>query len=41
LGFKDFGLIGPDAGQPGTCGAVTYQNVNQPRTMGIKFGQKF
>ena len=26
---------------PGTCGAITYQIVNQPRTLGIKFGQKF
>ncbi|MFZ4111162.1 MAG: TonB-dependent receptor, partial [Polymorphobacter sp.] len=26
---------------PGTCGAITYQIVNQPRTLGIKFGQRF
>ena len=26
---------------PGTCGAITYQIVNPPRTLGIKFGQRF
>jgi hypothetical protein len=26
---------------PGTCGAITYQIVNQPRRSGIEFGQKF
>ncbi|KPF75269.1 hypothetical protein IP88_07275 [alpha proteobacterium AAP81b] len=26
---------------PGTCGGITYQIVTQPRTFGIKFGQKF
>ena len=26
---------------PGTCGGITYQIVTQPRTFGIKFGQRF
>lgn len=26
---------------PGTCGAITYQIITQPRTFGIKFGQRF
>ncbi len=26
---------------PGTCGAITYQIVTQPRTFGVKFGQRF
>ncbi len=26
---------------PGTCGGITYQVVNLPRTVGIKFGQRF
>nr|WP_310524405.1 TonB-dependent receptor [Polymorphobacter sp.] len=26
---------------PGTCGGITYQIVTQPRTIGVKFGQRF
>lgn len=34
-------IIRQSACAPGTCGAITYRFVTQPRTIGIKFGHRF